>query len=416
MNTTKKLAVLCMAAFMAVVCVMPSTFSWYAHSGKNSGDAFKVQESLIPVSSSSNFSSSKVTHKKVDKFGVGDTTVSKVNFASSSTKIQYYKSTFDNSSGSGDVYVDLELKNVRNNSGVMVGVTNPVVTEKGFNISKTPATNDTTRVYFIPTSNYSSFWWNTTSSSSSFDMNICYSTGSGDPVKEKMTVLSNTNSNFKDGATGATASYVCYYDLPNNTTSFFFFNHWYNIATDNKDWNRTPDINELIPGSVYSLNGKNIEDSYKLFNSTVKTDVVALNSYYSEAKLSVGGYIDVGLQKENVNNEENFTPDYYGTSISYSIPSGKQSMATVNTDGLITAHATTDNETNKYILLTTRVTGVLGDYIEKETKIYISNYIAQMTIAKNIRVKKGETVDVYWYVTNKLGLSGDIAAQIYWTI
>jgi hypothetical protein len=59
---------------------------------------------------------------------------------------------------------------------------------------------------------------------------------------------------------------------------------------------------------------------------------------------------------------------------------------------------------------------VLGDYIEKETKIYFSNYIAQMPIAKNIRVKKGETVDVYWYVTNKLGLSGDIAAEIYWTI
>ena len=33
MKTTKKLLVICLIAVMAMVSVMPSTFSWYAHNG-----------------------------------------------------------------------------------------------------------------------------------------------------------------------------------------------------------------------------------------------------------------------------------------------------------------------------------------------------------------------------------------------
>ena len=413
MRLNKKLLVLCLAALMAVVSMMPSTFSWYTHNSVVNGGFMQYSRSALPVSGSSGVNVKTVAVDKDGKETNGTTDVTAVNFSSADTNIQYYKTTIKNNSNpSGDVYGDLELGNLLNNAKIKAGITSPVINEKGFDISKTPTANDTVRIYFIPTSNYSDFWYNGDSSSNEFDMNIMYTVGTTS-THQKMTRRSN--SVFKDAATNATAPYIYYYDIPSNTSRFYFYNHWFdteNLNAENNDWNRTPDITDLSPGMIYCLNGENEPDSYKLYKAVSSTNVAACMKYYSEVQLDMDGYIDISLKKTNESSEEDFSPDYYGTSISYS--SSDTSVATVNSDGLVTA-ASTINGNSATANITTTITGTNGDPIQKTTTVTVSKYIKQMPIAQNILVEKGKSVDIYWYVINKTNQTGDIASSIFWT-
>lgn len=412
MRTTKKLIVLCLAALMACVSMMPATFSWYAHNETVVGNYMQYSRSGLPVSGSSSVNVSTIAVDKDGNKTNGDTTVSAVSFADTSTKIQYYKTTIDNTSGSGDIYGDLELGRLLNSAAVKAGITSPVINEKGFDISKTPTANDKVRVYFVPTTAYQAFWYEGNTSSANFDMNIRYFIN-GEKTDVKMERINN-NSKFKDASTNQYPTYIYKCDLPSNVNSFFFFNHYFDKEHDaeNNDWNRTPDITDLSPGTVFRLTGKNIEDSYKLYDTVPSTDVAACMKYYSEVQLDMGGYIDISLKKTNDNNVDNFSPDYYGTGVTYT--SSNTNVATVNNDGLVTAasNISTDTATAN---ITTTITGACGDTITKTTKVTVSKYIEQMPVAQNILVEKGKTVELYWYVINKSGQTGNIASSIFWS-
>ena len=124
MNTTKKLLIMCLVTLVAAVSMMPSTFSWYPHEDSADGNAFYYSRESLPVSGSTGLSVSTV---KTNEKGEGSDSVTAVNFASANTNIQYYKTTFNNKNGTGDVYADLELKNVKRDANVKVGVKYPVV-------------------------------------------------------------------------------------------------------------------------------------------------------------------------------------------------------------------------------------------------------------------------------------------------
>lgn len=414
MRTTRKLLVLCLAALMTCVAMMPASFSWYAHNESVNGGYMQYSRSALPVSGSSTGTSAfNVSTIAVDKNGEpthGNTAVSTVNFSSASTNVQYYKTTLNNTGGSGDVYGELDLGNLLNSVDVKAGITSPVINEKGFDISKTPTAYNQIRIYFLPTSAYSAFWYDGNSSSSTFDMKLRYTVGSN-TTDVNMSRKANSNSAFKDGSTGVTAPYVYYCDIPSNTNSFFFFNHWYSDSDENKDWNRTPDITDIVPGTIYRLTGKNIEDSYKLYDTVPGTELAGLMKYYSEAKLNQGGYIDISL-KDSSEVTEGANPDFYGNTISYA--SSNTSVATVTKDGLVTAASSISGNTAT-ANITTTITGLAGDTITCTTKVTVSKYIEQMPIAQNVYVKKGETVDLYWYVLNKSSSTGNIASSIFWT-
>jgi hypothetical protein len=401
---------------MAIVSMMPATFSWYDHSGTSKAEYFKYQKDNLPISGSSGLS---VSTRTVDKNGENPSsdTFNKVTFASSNTPtIQYYKTTFDNTGNNArDVYAELGVKELTNDENIKVGITDPVINEKGFTITKTPASNTKTRVYFIPTSAYSSFWYNSNTSSNEYDMNIIYTVGGTDSDKKKMNRRSNSNSDFKDAKTGTKAPYIYYYDVPNNATSFFFCNHWYSANDDNKEWNRTPDITDTrTAGIVYSLTGKNITDSYKLYTaSEPNIKLAALNKSYSEVRLSLNGHTSIGLQRDSSGEDENFVSDYYGNTISYAVTDGSDKISVGSKDGIITADAYTGDS---FATVTTTITGICGDTITTDTKVYITQTIPQMPVAQNIPVQAGKKVDIYWYVTNKGQTTGDLASSIYWTV
>ncbi len=408
-----------MALVMMIVAVMPSTFSWYNHGGDNppQGNRATLSVLKLPVSGSRGFSAATY---RVDEYGenLNNNTVTNVTFDSASTNIQYYKTVFSNKNNpSGDVYADLELRNLVNNVNIRVGTTSPTINEKGFNITRVPTTYDKIRVYFQPTAAYESFWYNDDYSSNKYDMKIRYYVGS-EANNGKMKALGNPNNSYKDAADGksTTAAKIFYYDIPSDTTSFFFYNHWYDDNDANKDWNRTRDITEIVPCRLYKLNGKEIQSSYKIHvYEEDQTVFAALSNYYSHAYVSKGGDVDLGLHNTNDTGAESFVADYHGKSISYS--SSNTNIFTVDKAGNVHASETNSGDAT----LTTTIQGVFNnsgsntDTITVTTTVHVVNTIDQMPVFKNVLVPKNEEVELYWYVINKTNET-NIAEKIFYTI
>lgn len=421
MKTTKKLLVLVMVALIAAVSVMPSTFSWYSHNSSNDGQKINYADEL-PVSMKSGSSTISMSTVKSDANGEKtSTSVTKVNLAPDSGKaIEYYTTTFTNT-GANDVMVDLEMSNLVNDADFVIGTLSPTLNEKAYasRATKTKVTNTTTRVYFKTHPDMSAYWSvdngtlipeSTTAAGSSNtttnDINIAYKVnGDTNETMAKMTKCTGTDSS----SLGNSSTKVYYFDLPSNADYFYFFNHWYLHSASNREWNRTIDITDTTTkGRLYYLTGKSLEgdEGYKEYNVTsVQTNLVALNSYYSSVRMSLGSsvFADIGLKMES--DEEDFIPEYYGSSITYKVQSGS-SVVSVNKDGLITPLSTGT------ATIRTTITGRFGDTIYKDTSVTIPEKIAQVPVAQNILIphpgatdsdgnELSNTVDVHWYVINK---------------
>ena len=450
MKTIKKLVIFTFAVILATVSLAPSTYSWYTHNGTESGNKIGYSDN-IPISVKSAQNTVSMTTNIADSNGEiisrskyqekngaayptvttgsaeansGDNvTAAKISVAGNAVK--YYKTTFTNS-GTNDVFVDLNVKTMPNNADFYIGTTSPTVNEKAYasRAVRTKATGTTVRVYFKTYSGYSSFWAvdngsldtshsvgssNTTTN----DINIAY-TVNGDETMAMMTKCP-TGDSVPEGQTldGGTTK-VYYYDVPSNASSFYFFNHWYMYSSSNREWNRTIDITDLTAGKLYYLNGGRVDEKYKAYTArAVDTNLVAVNTYYSNVRMSMGNavYADIGLKKTS--DAEDFIPEYYGASISYS--SASTSIATVNIDGLITPKS--QGSTN----ITTTITGRYGDTKTLTTAVSIPASISEVPIITNVRVpaKQGTTagkVEIDWYALNKSTSATMTTGNIFYTL
>lgn len=422
MKTIKKLVIFTLAVILATVCLVPSTYSWYTHNGTASGNKINYSDN-IPISVKSAANTITMTTFESDANGTASsTTATTISLPKNATSnaVKYYKTTFTNS-GTNDVFVDLNVKNMPNNADFYIGTTSPTVNEKAYASRpvRTKVTGTTVRVYFKTYSGYSSFWSvdngnlypnNAVGSSngSTNDINIAY-TVNGTESMVKMTKCPTADSTT-DGGT----SKVYYYDVPSNASSFYFFNHWYLCSSTNREWNRTIDITDLTAGKLYYLNGSQVDGQYKAYTArAVDKNLVAVNSYYSNVRMSLGNsvYADIGLKKDS--DSEDSIPEYYGSSISYS--SASTSIATVSIEGLITPVA--QGSTN----ITTTITGKYGDTKALTTAVSIPANITEVPIITNVKVpaKSGDTagsVEIYWYALNKSSSTNMTTGNIYYTI
>lgn len=443
MNTTKKLLVVAMVALLAAVSVMPSTFSWYDHNGTASGGKLNYNDSLDVSMKSASNTVSMSTVKTDAKGTIGDAVSSggiSVNAATSSVpkRVQYYKTTLTNT-GANDVMVNLETTNFPNNADFYIGTTSPTLNEKAYASKplRKKATGTTTRVYFKTRSSYSDFWnannnmeANKTldtenavgsSNGTTCDINIAYKADGvaanfdGETLA-RMAVCPTASASDSTGTTK-----VFYFDLPNNTEYFYFFNHWYMTSSSNREWNRTIDINTLSMGTLYYLTGNQVDSKWKEYATRpINTGLVGVNEYYTDVQMSQGNgvFADIGLKKESENDDPDFVPQYYGDSIVYR--SSNTNVVTVSKDGLLTPKGSgTAN-------ITTTITGVYGDDRVLTTKVNIPDHIDQVPIIQNVRVcaanstdangNPTDTVDIYWYAMNTSTSNNLTTASLFLTI
>ena len=155
MRTTKKLLVLCLLLIMGVAAVMPSTFSWYNHSGTHEGSKMTYERSELPVSAGALTVSTKkyrmansneVYYDKKGNKEYEGTAISGTQTIGAGTS-QYYGTTFTNT-GSAPAYVNLYLNNFTNGNKFLIGTTAPSLTEKGISSTVHLANTNLIRVYF----------------------------------------------------------------------------------------------------------------------------------------------------------------------------------------------------------------------------------------------------------------------------
>ena len=426
---TKKLTSVILFAVMLIASFVPSTFSWYNHNASVEGKQINLTEDNLPISIKSAASTVSMTTYESDVNGEAtDTTVSNISLAANAGKaVKYYKTVFENS-GTNDVFADIETSYMPNNADFVIGTVSPTINEKAYASRpvRTKVSNASVRVYFQTNSSFNPYWTHYTGDNATVtfdrnmtnDFNIAYKVSGGNEVQAKLLRCSGTGSSGND--TNAVNT-IFYFDLPTNTEYFFFFNHWYYASDSNKEWNRTIDITDLTPGRRYYLTGGTVDGKYKEYavDSTNAANRVALNQYYSYVRMSRGSgvFADIGLKKDS-DTDEDFTPEYYGQSITYR--SNNTSIATVNKDGLITP-VSAGNTT-----VTTTITGVHGDFISVTTTVEIPTYIEQVPIIKNVRIPAKDTannrngkVEIDWYVKNTSNsdpMTGNNNSTIFFTL
>ena len=433
MNFSKKL--LLGIAFLAMVTVscIPATFSWYSHINFAVSDKMSLAQNDLPVSvKSAENTISSVTYladangqmEFTDKSGQSHNkeTVTSISVTPAEI-VKYYKTVLKNT-GDNDVMVDLGAPNMPNDADFYIGTVSPTLNEKAYasRAERSKVSDNTVRIYFKTCVSFengavANTFWNVDNgtleedlvnhpagnNSTTNDINIAFT------VNDTMTVKRMTKCSGTDNTIQNTTTAVYYYDVPINASSFFFFNHWYLKETSNQEWNRTIDITDFTAGRLYYLTGGNIDSKWKEYAvKNVDTDLVAVNQYYSSVRMShgVGVFTDIALRKTG--DDENFVPEYYGQSISYT--SNDTDVATVNRDGIITPVGYGS------AVITTTITGKYGDTRVITTNLDIPQNIPQISIIKNVKVPAGETVEVDWYALNKSTSETMTTGNIYFTL
>lgn len=443
MKTTKSRVFVIATALLAVVCLIPSTFSWYTHNATETGNRMHIGKNDLPVSMKTDTDSITMQTYSVDDSGeVSSSPVS--TFSANINSVQHYQTVFKNT-GSDDVMVDLNGAGLGNDSDFYIGTEAPTLNEKCYasRAARTKKTGDTFRVYFKSNRAFYPYWTTYVSDTVSYsnlsnlvnDMNVAYKLSTDSNIHySKLTICDNyadysttlspsnhtTVKNMSDGTAknnaieaikSAIDNSVFYADLPTNVEYFFFFNHYYSPDDKNKNWNSTVNITDFSQGKLYAMTGASDGNEYKIYEAQpTNKNLVALNNYYSDVTMSLGESVtaDIGLKKNPDGDDDNFVPDYYGSSITYAVvtQTGDTSgLITVNRDGLIFPNTSTGTAHVK-----TTITGQYGDTKEFITTVNIPSSLDQVPIMKNIRIgkagslnsegKPADEVVVEWYMKN----------------
>lgn len=416
MNTTKKLVVLCLAALMGLICIMPSTFSWYNHSDFQSGDEMKYTRSELPVSYDNDSISiaTEVLQMKSDKKSVdfddkGDL-IPIGNITNSNTinsgNNQYYRTTLTNS-GSTDAMVSLYVSNISNKKNVYVGCVAPTITERGYSEygSASRALSGITRVYFQPRS--AKDWSGATS------INVVAKANGSTEIVEmsnKYTTSGNVEQDVTDGG-----NITWYADLPAGTTEFYF----QNASMDSSmDWSRTATFYDYRPETIIYLTGlttdNDTEHRYAQHKVETKSKLINVTKYYDKVNISAGQTVSVALKSK----------DYKGLSgVTYSMGTNPGNKISVNENtGVVSCNTSLGSGESATVNI--KVVSSLNDVLEIPVTVTNPTNLDAVPISQNIRVpakhtKNGETVNgkvqVEWYIKNKEKSESAIFNGVFFT-
>lgn len=415
MGITKKLVVLCLVLLMGIAAIMPSTFSWYDHSGVQTGDRMSYEREELPVSAGTiSMSTKKYRMSSADavyydikgnKEYTGNAITSDTVAANHS---QYYGTTITNTAAS-PAYVNLYLQNFLNNNNFFVGTMEPSLRDKGVSSSVHLKNKNAVRVYF-QWSNAND--WNNGSAAHY----VVYKTKTSSNLGYRSfsnSTYAGVIDNSKDTHNYLSGKTTYYIDLPDDTTSFYFATDanksGFNTSTKETTlkWYRTNTITNVQAERGYYLTGYADDTSFHAqMNSFEIPGGISVMKYFDTAEINQGQKAFVSLTKGI---------HYTGSTISYSGSGG----LTVNAgSGMITRTGTGSGS------VTTTITGSLGDTKTVSTTVTTPPTVAAMPLAMNIKVPAAKTEDgvttngeahVVWYIRNESASTACTFSSIYYT-
>lgn len=417
MGTTKKLAVLCMVLLMGIVSVMPSTFSWYDHSGVQVGDRMSYEREELPVSAGTISMSTKKYRMssanavyydiKGNKEYTGNAITSDTVAANNS---QYYGTTITNSADS-PAYVNLYLQNFKNNNNFFIGTMEPSLRDRGISSSVHLKNKNSIRVYFqFGNAND----WNANGAKKYV---VCTNKSGATSVTQITSHITQAGSGTalytkQQEILGSNIANTYYVDLADDTTSFYFATdaNKSGFDTSTKEttlkWYRTNTITNVQAERGYYLTGYADDTTFHAqMNSFEIPGGISVMKYFDKAEINQGQKAYVSLTKGI---------HYTGSTASYSLRLG--SGLTVNSgSGLVTRTGTS----TAYIKTT--ITGSLGDTYSYtndntfQTTVTTPGTVDAMPLAMNIKVPANESTLVVWYVRNESPSVACTFNSIYYT-
>ncbi len=415
MGTTKKLLVLCMVLVMGIAAIMPSTFSWYDHSGVQVGDRMSYEREELPVSAGTISMSTKKYRMssanavyydiKGNKEYTGNAITSDTVAANNS---QYYGTTITNSADS-PAYVNLYLQNFLNNNNFFVGTMEPSLRDKGVSPSVHLKNMNSIRLYFQ--------WSNANDwKNGSAAHYVVYKTKTSSNLGYRSfsnSTYAGVIDNSKDTHNYLSGKTTYYIDLPDDTTSFYFATDanksGFNTSTKETTlkWYRTNTITNVQAERGYYLTGYADDTTFH----------AQMNSFEIPGGISVMKYFDTAEINQNQKAFVSLTKGihYTGSTISYSGSGG----LTVNAgSGMITRTGTGSGS------VTSTIKGSLGDTKTVTTAVSTPPTVAAMPLAMNIKVpprttENGVTTNgeahVVWYIRNGSESTACTFSSIYYT-
>lgn len=415
MGITKKLVVLCLVLLMGIAAIMPSTFSWYDHSGVQTGDRMSYEREELPVSAGTiSMSTKKYRMSSADavyydikgnKEYTGNAITSDTVAANHS---QYYGTTITNTAAS-PAYVNLYLQNFLNNNNFFVGTMEPSLRDKGVSSSVHLKNKNAVRVYF-QWSNAND--WNNGSAAHY----VVYKTKTSSNLGYRSfsnSTYAGVIDNSKDTHNYLSGKTTYYIDLPDDTTSFYFATDanksGFNTSTKETTlkWYRTNTITNVQAERGYYLTGYADDTTFH----------AQMNSFEIPGGISVMKYFDTAEINQNQKAFVSLTKGihYTGSTISYSGSGG----LTVNAgSGMITRTGTGSGS------VTSTIKGSLGDTKTITTSVTTPTTVAAMPLAMNIKVPAAKTEDgvttngeahVVWYIRNESASTACTFSSIYYT-
>ena len=416
MGTTKKLVVVCMVLLMGIVSVMPSTFSWYDHSGVQVGDRMSYEREELPVSAGTISMSTKKYRMssanavyydiKGNKEYTGNAITSDTVAANNS---QYYGTTITNSAVS-PAYVNLYLQSFTNNNNFFIGTMEPSLRNKGVSSSVHLKNKNAVRVYFQ--------WKNANNwKENNAKTYVVYKTKSGSTDYKQLTnhiTAGASGSALRAKQTellGDSITDTYYADLADDTTSFYFATdaNKSGFDTSTKEttlkWYRTNTITNVQAERGYYLTGYADDTTFHAqMNSFEIPGGISVMKYFDKAEINQGQKTYVSLTKGI---------HYTGSSVSYSVTSGSTYISVNSGSGLMTGK--TDMTTSQSAQVTTTITGSLGDTKAITTTVRRPGTVDAMPLAMNIKVPANESTLVVWYVRNESPSVACTFDSIYYT-
>lgn len=419
MKTTKRLLILCLALFMGILCMLPSTFSWYTHNGQKKGNAVGYSRGEYSKDSNGNPLNAGIPISNGDGItmqtyrGVYNETTKEYDYTTEvngagtktftvpATTTVRYKTTITNASETDAQRVGLFLEgNSHPDDKVRIGVDEPMWNYERtgpVNIRVYPndgANSTKTRIFFQPRSvDYTTLW-----SSGREYWVVCCKPNAADNVIQKMTYL-------MDDPTYGIPTYCV--DIPSDIKNIYFTNVE-NINAGGGNRSATIDVQEDLAtaakGLVYYYTGTS---GNAKFGHSGDVESATIKNYVGNITLNIGDKNDIHLTKDvDYTGEDNSTTNW--KSIKYEIVDGGGSVVnlTENADGAVIVEG--KQEGTAQIRIT--ATGAFGDTVTAFTNVTVAKTpelvvrnVKIPAIAKdsgNNPIEGSNVVDVYWYIEN----------------
>lgn len=414
MKISRKMTVILLVLVLAIVSLVPATFSWYDHNDKLSGDRMQYTRTDLPVSEGTVTLTTKKYRtegnrvyydEKGNKEYQGNALTSG-SVAAGTT--QYYGTTIKNA-GDSPAYVNLYLKQFDNDPNNYIGTIAPSLTYKNISSSVHLANKNMIRVYcqFNKANNWKD---------SGAKLYVVYKTKTGSRDCKEITTKISAGASGSALRTkqaeilGSNITNTYYVDLADDTTEFYFatdgknsgFNT--NTLTVTQPWYRTKTITNVQAETGYYLTGVADDTTFNAQYATFNVPGgVSVMTYFDTLSIAKGQNAYVTLT-----NGTNYT----GSSASYAKNNVTGISINQNT-GLVTAN----NNFGKggSATITTTITGSLGDEATVNTAVSWPAKLSAATVAMNVLVPAQTqeeqadgtmadvpgTAEIVWYIENK---------------